>query len=147
MVLLPRVGVDPLPNCFGRLRDTQKISKTETRLSDLIDRPAQLGDGVRGHGAVAAKRRRAHVPVVLAGLARQIIAQRKPPRDRPGWFGSCQRFDQCAAPGSIIPRSRRPRTKSCTATAVRRTPKTISDTTSEVGLIRLAILSMLLKIR
>src|SRR4051812_13169195 len=85
MVLLPRVGVDPLPNCFGRLRDTQKISKTETRLSDLIDRSAQLGDGVRGHGAVAAKRRRAHVPVVLAGLARQIMARRQPPRGRTGW--------------------------------------------------------------
>jgi small-conductance mechanosensitive channel len=56
--------------------------------------------------------------------------------------------DQCvAAAGSMIPKSWRPKTKSCTATAVRRTPKTISETISEVGLIRLTILSMLLKIR
>jgi hypothetical protein len=30
----------------------------------LIARPAQLGDSVRGHGAVTAKRQRAHVAVV-----------------------------------------------------------------------------------
>jgi hypothetical protein len=35
-----------LSSCPGMLRDTQKISKTETRLSDLIGRSAQLGDGV-----------------------------------------------------------------------------------------------------
>src|SRR3954449_5818442 len=29
--------------------------------------------------------RRAHVPVVLAGLARQILSQRKPPRDQTEW--------------------------------------------------------------
>ena len=52
-----------------------------------------------------------------------------------------------AAAPSMMPRSRRPRTKSWTATAVRRTPKTISETTSEVGLIRFATLSMLLKMR
>jgi hypothetical protein len=47
--------MDPLPSCLGMLRDTQKIRKTETRASelpDLIVRPAQLGDGVRNHGAV-----------------------------------------------------------------------------------------------
>jgi hypothetical protein len=47
--------MDPLPSCFEMLRDTQKIRKTETRASelpDLIVRPAQLGDGVRNHGAV-----------------------------------------------------------------------------------------------
>src|SRR5690606_2140512 len=49
--------------------------------------------------------------------------------------------------GTRMPRNRRPKTKSWTPTAVSRTPKTISETTSVVGLIRLATLSILLKIR
>ena len=64
----------------------------------------QLDDGVRGHGAVTAKRRRAHVPVVLAGLARQIMAQRKPPRDRPGWSAMTRSRTTCSGTPAASPK-------------------------------------------
>jgi hypothetical protein len=55
--------------------------------------------------AMARSRRKggAHVPVALAGFARQIMAQRKPPRGRPRWSAmtrSVTTFDPAGAVGA-----------------------------------------------
>jgi hypothetical protein len=111
--------------------------------------------GLRVQGWPTASRRALRIPLVgyvprmkLTGLVERCRTGGVGRNSR-SWYqsGSPKPVDQCATAGAIIPRSRRPKMKSWTATAVRRTPKTISETINDVGLIRLAILSMLLKIR